>query len=312
MLAFHPLRDPGPAIRLHPLSCALLDADFDGDQAAIHVPVTEAAQREAGARLSIAGHLARDPGLIADLLPPPEALWGLASLGLSDGGLAGIEVAAPNGVINEDTLAEAMGVVLAREGVNAALAALQRLMDRGFAVARASGASMSPFIGESLAVPTPPEGDDPERWEAFREEVVERLLSRTDYDSPDLGPQLLAIKVRARGRRHLPSLICPWGAHEDIHGERLIIRHSLVEGYAPEEMFAYVASARKGLANVWQRWQQMSREGVDRPTASFTVLARARRAKHPGIVFARAAAAGEVDPLTDVESRLMVGLPAAP
>ena len=42
---------------------------------------------------------------------------------------------------------------------------------------------------------------------------------------------------------------------------------------------------------------------------TFTVLARARRAKHPGIVFARAAAVGEVDPLVDVDSRLLVGLP---
>jgi len=39
------------------------------------------------------------------------------------------------------------------------------------------------------------------------------------------------------------------------------------------------------------------------------VLARARQAQHPGIVFARAAAIGEVDPLTDVDSRLLVGLP---
>jgi hypothetical protein len=39
------------------------------------------------------------------------------------------------------------------------------------------------------------------------------------------------------------------------------------------------------------------------------VLARARRSKHPGIVFARAAATGEVDPLVDVDSRLFVGLP---
>jgi len=39
------------------------------------------------------------------------------------------------------------------------------------------------------------------------------------------------------------------------------------------------------------------------------LLARARRAKHPGIVFARAAATGEIAPLTDNESRLLVGYP---
>ena len=43
-------------------------------------------------------------------------------------------------------------------------------------------------------------------------------------------------------------------------------------------------------------------------TKSFSVLTRALRAKYPGLVFARAAAAGEVDPLVDVESRMLVGV----
>ena len=47
-------------------------------------------------------------------------------------------------------------------------------------------------------------------------------------------------------------------------------------------------------------------------SGGFHVLARAMRAEHPGVVFARAAAAGEVDPLTDPDSRLFVGLPPLP
>ena len=38
------------------------------------------------------------------------------------------------------------------------------------------------------------------------------------------------------------------------------------------------------------------------------VLDRAMRSQHPGIVFARAAARAETDPLTSLESRLFVGL----
>jgi hypothetical protein len=315
LLAFHPVRDPGSAIRIHPLTCKLLDADFDGDQAAIYLPLTEETQREAGKLLSVAGHLARDPDLLEALLPPAEALWGLASLGLTDGGLdeiarlAGCEVAAPNGVINEDTLAQAMRVVMARDGIEAVLAALQRLMDRGFEVVRASGASMSPFVGESLTLPPDPDGDAVELWDAYKAELDELLLSSTDYTNPDLGPQLLAIKVRARGRLHLRTLLGHWGPYDDIRGNQLIVRRSLVEGFEPEAMFAYMAAARKGLARVWQRWEGLNKEIMNRPSSSFTVLARARRAKRPGIVFCRAAANGEVDPLTDVESRLLVGLP---
>jgi hypothetical protein len=313
LLAFHPVRDPGPAIRLHPLACKLLDADFDGDQAAVYLPLTEAAQAEAGERLSVVGHLARDPSLAETLLPPPEALWGLASLGLAGGGLeevnalAEVEVGAPNGVINERTLGEAMRALLEREGVGALLVAAQRLMERGFAAAQASGASMSPFLGESVALPPEPDADDIEAWRAYIEELTAMLLSRTDYRDPDLGPQLLAIQVRERGRSHLVGLIGP-KILTDIDGHPVIARHSSVEGMTPAELYTWIVGARKGLAQYWQRWETMSADIAGRALPAFTVLARARGAEHPGIVFARATAAGEVDPLTDVESRILVGL----
>ena len=45
--AFEPKLIGGRAIRLHPLVCAAFNADFDGDQMAVHVPITEEAQAEA-------------------------------------------------------------------------------------------------------------------------------------------------------------------------------------------------------------------------------------------------------------------------
>ena len=38
---------PGKTIRLHPLACAAFNADFDGDQMAVHLPISEEAQEEA-------------------------------------------------------------------------------------------------------------------------------------------------------------------------------------------------------------------------------------------------------------------------
>lgn len=38
---------PGKTIRLHPLVCSSFNADFDGDQMAVHLPLSEEAQREA-------------------------------------------------------------------------------------------------------------------------------------------------------------------------------------------------------------------------------------------------------------------------
>ncbi len=44
--AFEPVLVPGKALKLHPLACKAFNADFDGDQMAIHVPLTQAAQME--------------------------------------------------------------------------------------------------------------------------------------------------------------------------------------------------------------------------------------------------------------------------
>jgi DNA-directed RNA polymerase subunit beta' len=45
--AFQPVLVDGRAIRLHPLVCTGFNADFDGDQMAVHVPLSKAAQEEA-------------------------------------------------------------------------------------------------------------------------------------------------------------------------------------------------------------------------------------------------------------------------
>ncbi|MDD5400698.1 MAG: DNA-directed RNA polymerase subunit beta' [Sulfurimonas sp.] len=45
--AFHPKLIDGKAIQLHPLVCAAFNADFDGDQMAVHIPLSSAAIAEA-------------------------------------------------------------------------------------------------------------------------------------------------------------------------------------------------------------------------------------------------------------------------
>ena len=45
--AFEPKLIEGDAIELHPLVCAAFNADFDGDQMAVHIPLSLEAQLEA-------------------------------------------------------------------------------------------------------------------------------------------------------------------------------------------------------------------------------------------------------------------------
>ena len=45
--AFEPILVEGRALKLHPLACTAFNADFDGDQMAVHVPLSVEAQAEA-------------------------------------------------------------------------------------------------------------------------------------------------------------------------------------------------------------------------------------------------------------------------
>ena len=47
IIAFQPILIDGKAIRVHPLVCSAFNADFDGDQMAVHVPLSVPAQLEA-------------------------------------------------------------------------------------------------------------------------------------------------------------------------------------------------------------------------------------------------------------------------
>ncbi len=70
--AFKPVLIEGNAIQVHPLVCTAFNADFDGDQMAVHVPLSEAAQYEArevmAAHLNILKPGSGDPVVSAKLL----------------------------------------------------------------------------------------------------------------------------------------------------------------------------------------------------------------------------------------------------
>lgn len=313
LLAFHPVRSGDRTIRLHPLACMLMNADYDGDQAAVFLPVTEAAQKEAGERLSIAGHLRRDPSLVKLIFPNHEALWGLAALSMTDlkqiEQIAGVEVAVPEGYITRDSIIDALTGILERDGINRMLETAEKLLDLGLRVAKESGASLSPFVGESLHRPEMPDTDDPKEWEKYPASLEETLAARTDFEDNDLGPQLLAVKCRARGS--MSRLVRLIGSPGVVDG--VPIRHGLAEGLSPEEMFALVTSAREGLGELALEILRGAYGVRDySEPKGFNVLDRAMRAKFPGIVFADAAANGEVDPLTSIDARLFVGLPCCP
>ncbi len=75
--AFQPIMIEGKAIRLHPLVCTAFNADFDGDQMAVHVPLGNAAVLEAQI-LMLASHNILNPANGAPItLPSQDMVLGL-------------------------------------------------------------------------------------------------------------------------------------------------------------------------------------------------------------------------------------------
>jgi hypothetical protein len=186
---------------------------------------------------------------------------------------------------------------------------LQSLADVGYAAARSAGASLSPFIQMGSEKPLAPASDDPQHWELYSEQLAEKIFSSTAYNDEKIGPQLLDARARAWNRNSLVMVAGVRGVVTDVHGKPFIVRHNYAEGFTPEEMYACVVGARQGFAQLHVENEKMIQEiKKQAEPAGLSVLARARRARHPGIVFARAAANGEVDRLEDLDSRLMVGL----
>jgi DNA-directed RNA polymerase subunit beta' len=69
--AFEVILVEGSAIQIHPLVCAAFNADFDGDQMAVHVPLSEAAKEEAR-RLMLSSHNLLKPASGEPIVEPTK------------------------------------------------------------------------------------------------------------------------------------------------------------------------------------------------------------------------------------------------
>ncbi|VDB00917.1 DNA-directed RNA polymerase beta' subunit [Olavius algarvensis spirochete endosymbiont] len=78
--AFEPVLVEGKAIQLHPLVCHAFNADFDGDQMAVHVPLTQAAQIECWTLMLSDTNLLNPANGQPVVFPSQDMVMGLYSL----------------------------------------------------------------------------------------------------------------------------------------------------------------------------------------------------------------------------------------
>ena len=84
--AFEPVLIEGKAIQLHPLVCAAFNADFDGDQMAVHVPLSLEAQLEARVLMMSTNNILHPANGMPIIVPSQDIVLGLYYLTLARDG----------------------------------------------------------------------------------------------------------------------------------------------------------------------------------------------------------------------------------
>jgi len=87
--AFHPVLIDGKAIQLHPLVCSAFNADFDGDQMAVHVPLSQEAIAEAKILMMSSMNILLPASGRALAVPSQDMILGLYYLTLEKDGVKG-------------------------------------------------------------------------------------------------------------------------------------------------------------------------------------------------------------------------------
>ena len=80
--AFEPMLIEGKAIQLHPLVCTAFNADFDGDQMAVHVPLSLEAQLEARVLMMSTNNILSPANGKPIIVPSQDMILGLYYLSL--------------------------------------------------------------------------------------------------------------------------------------------------------------------------------------------------------------------------------------
>src|ERR1700726_3187644 len=152
--AFEPLLVEGKAIQLHPLVCTAFNADFDGDQMAVHVPLSLEAQLEARALMMSSNNILSPANGDPIIVPSQDVVLGLyymtrERIGATTVGRALLSEILPKGLsfdlINQDMTKKAISATInacyRALGLKETVVFADQLMYTGFHYATRAGIS---------------------------------------------------------------------------------------------------------------------------------------------------------------------------
>jgi DNA-directed RNA polymerase subunit beta' len=273
MLAFKIKITLDHVIKIHPLVCPPFNADFDGDQMAVYVPITNDAKKEVAEKISIANNLYSPANESLTTTPSQDVILGIYYLTLpqfSEGketielkgetlswGEAEFNSQLPEdyplikGVIAKGKLLDILNDVKDKYPSNITMQVLDNVKKIGFKYATLFGCTLSldDFPLEGLSEIK----DDIYSKENIRDQLValsdDQLIGRMRNGFK----YSYMIESGARGSwDQVKQLIFSRGFISNFDGEILPqpIKNSLIEGLTPEEFFFSTYGCRKGLLDV--------------------------------------------------------------
>ena len=273
MLSFKIKLTTDHVIKIHPLVCPPFNADFDGDQMAVYIPITTDAKKEAIAKISVLNNLSSPANEDLTTTPSQDIILGIYYLTSPDlkystekvnfkneemtWGEAEFNRQLPesykviNGVVAKKRLMNILNDIKDKYSNEVVAEVLDNIKKIGFKYATLFGCTLS--------------------LDDFYLEKAQEIKDRI-YSAPEIKDQLVAlsdssvvnelrenfsysymIESGARGSwDQVKQLILTRGFISNFDGEILPqpIKHSLVEGLTPEEFFFSTYGCRKGLLDV--------------------------------------------------------------
>ena len=273
MLAFKIRMTLDHVIKIHPLVCPPFNADFDGDQMAVYIPITAEAKDEVIAKISIAHNLYSPANEDLTTTPSQDIILGIYYLTLPEfntekesvdvngtilsWGEAELNKQLPSdyplvtGIIAKKRLMEILNDIKDKYTSDQVIHVLDNIKRIGFKYATLYGCTMSLDdceFEESKAIK-----EEIYAHENLRDQLVAQGDASLTEKLKENFKYAYMIESGARGSwDQVKQLILTRGFISNFDGEILptAIKSSLLEGLTPEEFFFSTYGCRKGLLDV--------------------------------------------------------------
>jgi len=257
MLGFNIKMSLDKVIKIHPLVCPPFNADFDGDQMAVYIPVTEEAKDEVREKMFVTKNLSSPANEDLTTTPSQDIVLGIYFLTSDKKGEQIFNDCLPEdyrvikGQVNKNILMDVLNDIKDNYSEDVSAKVLDEVKKVGFKYATMVGCTMS--LDDCCFDDSYKLRDDLYKSNEAREQlmavssndVVEELREKFEYS--------YLIDSGARGSwDQVKQLILTRGFISNFDGEILPqpIKHCLIEGLTEEEFFFSTYGCRKGLLDV--------------------------------------------------------------